>query len=81
MLPLRPVYCGSLFLSGFLIWKTSIHRKRNGIATKYTGGLCAMNEYEKSPFEIYRNALDFVMSSLSLDEDAAAEVILNELSV
>lgn len=81
MLPPRPVCCGSLFLSGFLIWKTSVDRKRSGIATKYTGGLYAMKEYEKSPFEIYRNALDFVMSSSSMDEDAAAEVILKELSI
>lgn len=49
------------------------------MSAKHDGGLSATNEYVKSPFAIYRNALDFVMSSLSLDEDAAAEVILNEM--
>jgi len=49
------------------------------MSTKHIGGLPATNGYGDSPFGIYRNALDFVMSSLSLDEDAAAEVILNEL--
>jgi hypothetical protein len=79
MLPTRPVCCGSLFLSGFLVWKSSIHRKGNDMSVKHTGGLSATNEHGESPFEIYRNALDFVMTSLSLDEDAATQVILNEL--
>lgn len=33
----------------------------------------------ESPFSIYHNALLFVMNSLAVDEDAAVEVILNEL--
>ena len=49
------------------------------MSAKHNDGLPATNEYRESPFDIYRNALDFVMSSLSLDEDAATEVILNEL--
>ena len=78
MLPARPVCCGSLFLSGFLAWKSSVHRKGSNMSEKPDGGSSATSEYGESPFAIYRNALDFVMSSLSLDEDAAAEVILNE---
>lgn len=79
MLPIRPVCCGSLFLSGFLLWKSTVPRNGNDMSAKHRGGLPATNAYGESPFGIYRNALDFVMSSLSLDEDAATEVILNEL--
>ncbi len=79
MLPTRQMYCGSLFLSGFLVWKSSIHRKGNGISAKHNGGLYAADECSESPFRIYRDALDCVMSSLSLDENAATEVILSEL--
>jgi hypothetical protein len=79
MLPTRPVCCGSLFLSGFLVWKSSVHQKGNDMSVKHTSGLSATNEHGDSPFGIYRNALDFVMSNLSLDEDTATAVILNEL--
>ena len=79
MLPTRHTCCGSLFLSGFLVWKSSVHRNGKDMSVKHTGGLQATNGYDESPFGIYLNALDFVMSSHSLDEDAATEVILNEL--
>lgn len=79
MLSNRSFCCGSLFLSGFLIWQSSIQRKGNEMSAKCTGGLTATNELGKSPFVIYRNVLDIVMSRLSLDEDAAIDVILNEL--
>ena len=49
------------------------------MSTKYTDGLPVTDNHDESAFGIYRNALDFVMSNLSLDEDAAAEVILGEL--
>ena len=72
MLTTRSVCRGSLFLSGFLAWQSSIHRNGNEMSV-------ATNGHGESPFSIYRNVLDFVMSRLSLDEGAAIEVILNEL--
>ena len=72
MLSNRSLCCGSLFLSGFLIWQSSIHRKGNEMTA-------ATNEHGKSPFRIYRNAINTVMNRLSLDENAAIDVILNEL--
>lgn len=79
MQALRPTCCGSLFLSGFLVWQSAMHRKEKNMDAKRAGGAPATADGKDSPFGIYRNALDFVMNSLSLDEDAAAGVILNEM--
>jgi len=50
------------------------------MSAQHAGGAPAPADgTEHSPFGIYRNALDFVMSNQSLDAETAARVILNEM--